>query len=252
MVPQTTAAFAGFLLLIAPGAFFELLHERRRPGRTESALREVSRIILSSVILSGVATAILSAIRIWQPDLMPDPGAWLRDGRRYVTDHYRLIGRTAGLELAIALSLAFLAHWVLTLGMTSSNRGESVWRTLFLSKLPTSPSPSEAFVRVEVDDGGVYFGTVAEFSNDFMVENRDLALAPPRLHYKAAPKCNTPAEIEALAEDHYTRVILPASVIRSIWISYQPKSGTHEPTRGSRVGCAVLWYGHRAAIPHKT
>jgi hypothetical protein len=95
MVPQTAAAFAAFLFLIAPGAFFVLLRERRRPGRTETALREVSRLVLSSVVLSGIAVAALAAIRTWQPHLMPDPGRWLRDGRGYVDDHYRLIGRTA-------------------------------------------------------------------------------------------------------------------------------------------------------------
>jgi hypothetical protein len=81
---------------------------------------------------------------------------------------------------------------------------------------------------------------VAEFSNNFKREDRDLALAPPRLYYKPAADLNDDAAPQALTDDYYTRVMLPASVIKSIWISYQPRSPEQAHNGGKRTALQRL------------
>lgn len=60
MIPQTVGALIGFLIFIAPGVLWELLRERHRPPLDGSTFREAARVALMSVVLSGLAIAVVA------------------------------------------------------------------------------------------------------------------------------------------------------------------------------------------------
>ena len=114
MIFDTIGAVLAFLGLIAPGLVFELLREHRRPQIKESSFREAGRIALTSLLFTLSGLAILSIIRVVWPEQMPDPGRWLREGARYMTENYRLVARALVLQLVLACSAAGLVHIVLS------------------------------------------------------------------------------------------------------------------------------------------
>jgi hypothetical protein len=62
MVPTNASAIVAFFLLTAPGVIFELMRERRRPGLSDSVLREASRIILASTVFTCSAFLVLASL----------------------------------------------------------------------------------------------------------------------------------------------------------------------------------------------
>jgi hypothetical protein len=52
--PPTWLSVVFFALLIAPGPLFDLLAEHRRVGAPESTFREVSQVVLASLVFSGL------------------------------------------------------------------------------------------------------------------------------------------------------------------------------------------------------
>jgi Family of unknown function (DUF6338) len=99
-----------FFLFVAPGLLFDLLSERRRAGFSESAFREVSRVVLGSLAFSGFAFALLAILRTVHPAWMPDPKRLLEPRNSYAKDHYLLILRTLVLQGSLALTAAWAWH----------------------------------------------------------------------------------------------------------------------------------------------
>jgi len=50
VVPSSWLSVVLFFLFIAPGLLLDLLSEQRRAGFSESAFREISRILLASLV----------------------------------------------------------------------------------------------------------------------------------------------------------------------------------------------------------
>lgn len=59
MIPDNLGAVVGFLLLIAPGALWELLLERYVPTRRRTPLLELARVALVSLLATAIAAGIL-------------------------------------------------------------------------------------------------------------------------------------------------------------------------------------------------
>jgi hypothetical protein len=72
VVPSSWLSVVLFFLFIAPGLLLDLLSEQRRAGFSESAFREISRILLASIVFSGFAFSVLAIVREVQPERMPD------------------------------------------------------------------------------------------------------------------------------------------------------------------------------------
>src|SRR5919108_3861106 len=226
VVPQTFAAVAAFFLLVAPGAFFELRRERRRPSKTESALREASRIVLASLVFSGFAIGALAlAQAAWPADwpaLAPDFGRWPQEGNPYAARNLGLIARTAATEFLVAILASYVTSRLLEYKERGWYSSDSLWRRLLYTKVPTG---NDAYARVELESGAVYGGVVTEFGTSNKKDERDLGLGGPRLVYKASSTGQT----ESLLDKGYTRVIIPSAAIRTIWISYRLKAGDQPP-----------------------
>jgi Family of unknown function (DUF6338) len=227
VVPSTWLSVLLFFLFIAPGLLFDLLSEQRRAGVSESAFREISRIVLSSLAFSGLAFAVLGVVRWVRPAWMPDPQLLLDSKDPYAKEHYLLILRTLTLQVLFALTGASVWHiilariqgepfWQKVLAKIQSGatiRQVSAWTQVFKRDCPKG---HDAYVRVRLEGGIIYFGLVANFSSDLDVDGRELILAKPIMS-------KTGDNQLAAMPGQYQRVVIRGSAIEVMSVEYRPK-----------------------------
>lgn len=172
MIPTTTAQLFLFLALVAPGLYYELLRERRRPVIGESAFREASRIALASVLFDGAAVGVLAIVRATRPAWMPDPRSWLAHPTPYVRAHYGLIGWTVLVGLALAFVFATLADQ-LNRRQRGNIRPQGMWFQLFRTDRPPKTVP---WVSLRLIDGTEIAGFLAYFVSADDPALREIAL----------------------------------------------------------------------------
>jgi len=214
MLPGSWLSVLLFFLLVAPGLLFDLLSERRRAGFSESAFREVSRVVLGSLAFSGFAFALLAIVRTVHPAWMPDPKRLLDPHGSYARDHYRLILRALVLQESLALTAAWAWHIFLARRQGGATiRQVSAWTQVFKRDCPKG---HDAYVRVRLDGGVIYSGLVANFSSDLEVDGRELILAQPMASRTGEnPMTSVPGQ--------YQRVAIRGSAIEVMSIEYRPK-----------------------------
>jgi Family of unknown function (DUF6338) len=203
-----------FFLFVAPGLLFDQLSGQRRAGISESAFREISRIVLASLAFSGFAFGVLAIVRWVQPAWMPDPRRLLDPKDSYARDHYRLVLRTLVLQGSLALAAAWVWHIVLAVRQGGATiRPISAWTRVFKWDCPKD---HDAYVRVRLEGGIIYFGLVANFTSDLEVDGRELILAQPM-------ESRTGEKPMAAVPGKYQRVIIPDSAIEVMSVIYHPK-----------------------------
>jgi hypothetical protein len=214
VVPSSWLSVVLFFLFIAPGLLLDLLSEQRRAGFSESAFREISRIVLASLVFSGFALSVLAIVREVQPEWMPDPRRLLDPKDPYAKDHYLLILRTLVLQGSLALTAAWAWHLVLAWRQGGATiRQVSAWTQVFKRDCPKG---HDAHVRVRLEGGIIYSGLVANFSSDLAVDGRELVLAPP-----IASK--TGENQMTAVPGQYQRVVIRGSAIEVMSVEYRPK-----------------------------
>jgi Family of unknown function (DUF6338) len=220
VVPSTWISILFFFFfLVAPGATFVLLSRRRRATFEESAFLEISRIVLASLVFSGIALAVLIVVHDFWPHWLPEPRRLVaKDGTDYVRDRYALVTRTVVIGIALACAAAFLATWALgKLQGGATISPVNAWTQVFKLDCPAN---HDAYVRVRLADGVVYSGLVANFSSDLEVEGRELVLAPP-----LASKTSDATGLRPVPPE-YQRVVLRGDSIEVMSVEYRPRSTT--------------------------
>jgi hypothetical protein len=159
MVPSTTVQVFLFLALVAPGLYYELLRERRRPAIGETAFREASRIALASVLFDVAALAVLAIVRVIRPAWIPDLRLWLAHPAAYVRDHYVLIIWVALTGLVLAFGFATLADQ-LHRRRSGDMRPGGIWFQLFRTDRPDNTVP---WVSLRLTDGVEIAGFLAYY-----------------------------------------------------------------------------------------
>jgi uncharacterized membrane protein YidH (DUF202 family) len=211
VVPSTWLSVLFFVVLIAPGLLFDLLAQRRRVGVPESAFREASRVVLASLVFSGLGLVVVGLVRTLEPAWMPDPDRLVANPHQYLVEHYRLILAALLLGGSVALGAAGLAHWFLGREYGSSLRTVSSWRKVFRED---QPAGTATHVRVRLRNGTVFTGLIARYTADLDLSDREIVLAPPLF---SKTEGNTLTALPA----EWQRVILPASSIESIAVQYK-------------------------------
>ncbi len=213
MVPSTWLSVALFVFLIAPGLLFDLLAERRRAGRPESAFREASRVVLASLAFTSAGIAVISLVRASRPAWMPDPGPLLADPQTYAADHYGVVLWALAVEMSVALGAALAVHRALARKHGSGLRAVSSWhRTLREDR----PGGADVHVRVKLTNGTIFVGKVAHYTADLDMADREIVLAPP-LFSRTGDKPLVPMPPE------WQRLVLAGSVIESLAVQYRPQ-----------------------------
>jgi hypothetical protein len=220
VVPSTWVALLLFVLFVMPGLVFDLLSQQRHARAAESTFREISRVVLASVSFSGITLAVLIGARILVPagsPWPPEPGRLLQGDGQYIAANYVSLFWTLACGTVFSVFLAYGAHLILARrgGGTTIAQG-SGWTQAFKDDCPPGKEPR---VVVRLDDDSVYAGAINEFSADIEMADREITLRKPNLKVKR-PHETAFTDVPS----HYERIVLPASKIQAITVSFWPKS----------------------------
>ena len=205
MVPTNVGGIVVLLLLVVPGIWYELLRQRYRPGRDDSAFIEIGRILMAGVVISGLALTLLALVRLLGPHVVADLGALLTDSG-YLGRHLVFTGVTLAFFLALSLSMAPIwLHLTATTGLQSGMQPESAWVTAF-SRIPADHARKQGFewrghVVLEVHftgDAPPLRGRMAGYSPQLDLADRELILGPPLESYDAGDRSWQPVERASL------------------------------------------------------
>jgi hypothetical protein len=179
MVPASTLSVATFFLFVAPGIFYELLRRRTRHPREETTFVEVSRIVLSSVLLTTGALALLALVHVATPRALLDPATLVRNGKSYVADHLALTGWSALAEFALATLLAIVFNDLYTAPDAMPIYAISAWHGV----AEREASGLQVNLSVRLKDGTEVVGHYLGSSIDTDPAKRELILGAP-LHIR--------------------------------------------------------------------
>lgn len=236
MLPSSWLTVVFFLLLVAPGLLFDLLAARRRVGVSESAFREVSRIVLASLAFSALGVTSVIACHVFWPTAFPELDKVLV-GETYVRTNPRLV------VTAVVTGTAIGSGRRDPLGSRSCEPFEaakvSLWAEALREECPPGRHP---YAWVRVADGTMYIGKVRSYTADLDLAGRELSLCSP-LYIETD---------EGLHElDQWERIVIPGTSIESMAVQYRedeaqrpgrnrllnrfssPKSSPYRPANGA-------------------
>lgn len=224
MIPQTLGALIAFLTLVAPGIVFELLRERRRAGRAESAFREASRVALGSIAFSMAASLLLLGIQ-GLSQLIFDGGpfvdlAALSASTGYARQHVHVIVVTLVVELALACTLALtLDIWLARRKQEiTSVRQQTAWHEVFRGDRPKGAIP---WVHVRLTDGTSFYGYLRSYVASGNPDEREIVLEGEGLTYVGNPFSGGETVEKVTIGDRWPRVVIPSSQISYLRVQYR-------------------------------
>ena len=225
MFPSSVAAVVVFLLLVAPGVAFELARQRRRPARQDSAFLEAARVLLAGVTLGLAGICLLGIARLAGPGALVVPSGLIAHTVSYTADNAARVLATVLAYVVVTLTLAVLAADCRPYGGSEYLIiPDSAW---FMSLARYAPEGSAVHLAATTADGTAYLGRKEFFTADPAMNDRELVLQPP-LSYRA------PGTSQTLPmADEWHRLILPASNITSLAISYVRDKEKVAPTSES-------------------
>ena len=182
MFPQTIGALAGFLALVAPGLAFTLLRERRRPTIAESTFREIAIVALTSLLFT--AASMIICLLVFR-HIIVDPTAWAKFGATYAREQVYRIGLTVAIEVAVAVTLAWVVSILASVFSSSSGRlaKRSLWHQIFRKELPKNAVP---WLHIQLDDDSSFFGHLYGSTAAATVDQREIVLEGRSLIYRPA------------------------------------------------------------------
>jgi Family of unknown function (DUF6338) len=215
-----------FVLLVVPGFVFDILSERRRVGSSESTFREISRVVVASIGFSGATLLVLALVRIvLAPTWLPDPGALAREGGRYATQHYQVLVWTLGAGVFLSTMFAVGAHYALKWKHGAPDVEKvSTWTKVFQHH---NTGDWRVYVRVRLDDGAMYAGTLLHHTSDLENNDRELILGWPGLATKSPGGTLTEMPID------WKRIVIYSSAIKALFVGYiEDADDAETPTAG--------------------
>jgi hypothetical protein len=213
MVPSSWLSVVLFLLLVAPGLLFDLLALQRRIGPSESTFREIGRVVLASLVLTVAAALILRLIAFARPRWLPNAKALANHPTVYSQAHGELVIGTVLMVSGLACLMALLVHLCLTKRESTATLSfSSGWSAVFRRDRVAGFAP---YARVRLVNGNVYSGTVADYSANLDLADREIVLAPP-LWFR------TPGGEHLPIPETLQRLVLHGPSIESIGVEYRP------------------------------
>jgi hypothetical protein len=234
VVPDSLAALVSFLLLLAPGIVWQLQRARYRPAVKESALIEVSRVVLASLAATGTAAALL-AWQVWVPLYRHAEVSGGSSSPVTSVPYIAAVSATSLLACGLVL-LVSLAKWP---GRGPINEGR-IWSQAFIDLRPVSTKVT--FLTVELLDNTVWKGELLGFDSDPEDAQRNLLIGPPVRRKRGGGK-----EFDHL-DDPWRMVILPESQIKSIQVFYSAQNSVS----GSRRTASAARRAKRSPLKPRT
>jgi len=219
VIPDSAWSLLAILFLVSPGLAWEMLRERRLPGRSESVFRELTRIALASIAANVGAALILILVRVSDPAHMVDIGAWLRQGDSYLDANYRLIAGVGIAQWLLAMALTLIAF---QLRGPSTGPPTYIDSTVWHELVREDRGPNQlAWLQVGVTTGERFFGYYAAAERD-EDGRHTIGLQGPNLMARP-PAADNGSQPPAAALDKWDRVYIPADKVSFVLISYQPR-----------------------------
>lgn len=212
MIPTSWLSVLFYLLLVAPGLLYDLLATRRRPLANESTFREISRIILASLIFSIVSFSLLLTVGSFIKGWLPDITQLLFHPSVYLPGHYFIAVRALITEGIIAFALVGGLHLAQLWRTDVRLRPVSTWTRVLRQELPRGCVP---YVEVRLDNGMTYIGRVGHFTADLDSAERELVLVP-YLYIQA------PGGVLTDMPHEWQRLIISGDQIQSMTVQYRP------------------------------
>ncbi|KAE8765352.1 DUF6338 family protein [Georgenia thermotolerans] len=208
MIPNSVAAVVSFLLLLAPGIVWQVQRARYRPAVKETALVEVSRVILVSLFSTAGAAALLMAW-VWLPLYRSaiEDGSGALNSPASAVPYIGAVVATSMLACALTYAVAAF-KWT---GKPPISEGR-VWSQAFVDWRPPAAGPP--YLTVELLDGTVWRGQLLGFDSDPEDDQRSLAVGRPLRRKRPGDE-----DFEE-KDDEWRAVILPESQIKSIQVVY--------------------------------
>lgn len=212
MIPSTLLSVIIFLLFIAPGVFWDHLAIKLSIYPPESAFRETTRVVFSSMVLSALSLEILFGVRMFRPRWFPELRPLLSDPAKYYKSEPILVWRTILIQTLLSLVIVMLGYFRAVRKQGWQLRQMSSWQKVFRSELPHDGV--RPYVRIRLASGSVYMGEVTDYSPDFELLDREIVLCQPLFS-------RTPQSLLAPIPPEWDRVILTASSIESMAVQYR-------------------------------
>lgn len=205
-----------FIFFVAPGILWELLYERHRPTRVESAFREISRVALFSILPSTVSSAAIFFL-CWHlhRDWIKAISHWLERGSGPSSEALFASVVLAILEVTLATAIVWLGWQVYaTLRHRGSIRVQrvSAWG-LVMEKTTKDEKDEDVFARVTLSNGTIMRGRIRAFTNSFEWSDRELVL------YQPLVRINSDAEVIPVTEQFS---IIPSASIVEVSVIHVP------------------------------
>ncbi len=234
MVPATAIAVVVFVLIVAPGITFELLRQTRRPAFDQTALEELARVVLASIVLLSSAAAILALASLVFTDVVLDVAVFAARGPSwYWREHPGLVISTVVLEISLAATLAILCHrslnrpdnrgWAAKAarGVEAFLRHESghqverfgLWRTLLRDSRPTGADTQVTLLKT---DGALITGLVGGYDTTGSSGQRDIALSQPIQVYRSG--WSAPQDVPS----EWKYLIVSGAEISELFVTWPP------------------------------
>lgn len=222
MIPGSWFALASFFALVAPGVLYDLLASRRRVQRQETALRELGRVILASLIFTAVGLGAAAAASAVRPTTFMGLST-LAFGTR---DDLQAASGAAAATISVALAVSLGAAWAFERlrgrGQSRTITDDSGWRQALRGDL--DQQSQTAYVRVRLLGGSTYWGRVRSYTADFELADRELVLAPPLF---AKP----PGGPSGPLPDEWQRLVIHGAQVASMAVAYVPFTAPGTPDR---------------------
>jgi hypothetical protein len=216
MVPDSLAAFYALLVLVSPGLAYQLIAERTRPPREESAFREASVVAVTSLVFSSLSILLLAAVGRGHASWFVDLPAWLESGNQYATDHMWLVGRSVGLEVLLAVLLASITAILLNMTSTASTSPIAKTSVWYQALKGDKPKDMASWVMAELIDGTRIWGYVHYFTIQDIGNDRDISFRGPKLTIQ---RPNGQPE----TEEYYKYFVVNAAQLRILKVGHEPK-----------------------------
>lgn len=196
-MPQSLAALYALLGLVAPGLVFQRLREKDLPPPENGPFREISRIVLSSLVFTWLSVMLLALVSSLVPALWVDLADWVEQGGSYLQDHFWLVVWSATVEVALACLIGFIAsrvlvaRWALRFGARfgagASRKTPVLHTTPWYEALQGSMSAGEVpWVLVTTLDGTKMWGKVFRYTlHHVAADQQQLVLTGPGLATQA-------------------------------------------------------------------
>lgn len=213
MVPSSLWGVIFFVVLVAPGLLLDYLQHRHRARVGESSFREIARVVLTSLVCSGIAFVALAVVAEVLPgSVIAGPRDIIAVDADFARDRFWQL--VLAMFLFVAVSCGLATTWCVWRKPSGPRlTPQPAWEKVFRTDNPTAQAP---VLRIHLRSGTAIVGTLADYTKAYDLDDRELVLAAP-LWIGVEGQPLEPADIA------WQRLVVAGADVENILVQYQAK-----------------------------